>query len=295
MTGNSDLLSEGELALLKSEIRGAFEKSPPTIGVIGVSGVGKSSTINSLFKTNLATSHTVRCTTEFTNIDLEVTAETERHGTMGASLRFVDAPGLGEDVRKDDEYIEMYKQHLPACDVVVWVMTARNRAVALDQMYLARLEEFSDRIVFALNQIDLVEPIRWNTDRGAFIPSEEQEANLKAICEDREERLSSTLGRDISVNYYSAATGFRMVELLEDIVNNVPDDRRWMFGAIKKITPEKFLDGFNEEQRAFVIQEAQRRMAAEATRKTPNVGRAISRVAGAFLSGGNSNKRNDHD
>ena len=36
---------------LRQKIEEAFASTPPTIGLIGVSGVGKSSTINSMFKT----------------------------------------------------------------------------------------------------------------------------------------------------------------------------------------------------------------------------------------------------
>jgi hypothetical protein len=49
---------EEELARLVQELR----QHPPTIGLVGVSGVGKSSTINRMFKTNLPISHTVACT-----------------------------------------------------------------------------------------------------------------------------------------------------------------------------------------------------------------------------------------
>ena len=63
-------ITEQELERMKHVMQEAFKKRPPTIGVIGVSGVGKSTTINTLFKTNLPTSDTVRCTTEFEDVEL---------------------------------------------------------------------------------------------------------------------------------------------------------------------------------------------------------------------------------
>lgn len=78
------------------------------------------------------------------------------------SLIVIDAPGLGEDIDNDPRYLEMYKTNLVQCDVILWIMTGRNRAVALDQMYLQQLSDFYSKIVFGINQVELVEPQAWN-------------------------------------------------------------------------------------------------------------------------------------
>ena len=67
--------------------------APPIIGVVGLSGVGKSTTINKLFSTTLPVSHTKACTKELTTVEfslrlLEGPAKSEQ-----VSLRVVDAPG----------------------------------------------------------------------------------------------------------------------------------------------------------------------------------------------------------
>ena len=116
--------------------------NPPTIGVIGTSGVGKSSTLNAMFGTNFVVSGNIRGTTEINSKKVELMAKRGPAKDKKITLRVVDAPGLGEDVRKDEEYLSMYSNALPECDVVIWVMTARNRAIALDQTYLKRLDRF---------------------------------------------------------------------------------------------------------------------------------------------------------
>jgi predicted GTPase len=131
---------------------------PPTIGLIGVSGVGKSFTINTLFKTELETSDTVACTKEFKAIDLGLEFTKGRAIGTAVGLMIIDAPGLWEDMKRDPEYLSMYREHLSQCDVVLWIMTARNRAVALDQLYLEQLHQFHPKIIFGVNQVDLIEP-----------------------------------------------------------------------------------------------------------------------------------------
>jgi predicted GTPase len=144
--GSASAMTADELDKLRDEIRAVFAEHPPTIGIVGVSGVGKSSTINALFKTELATSDTVRCTTEFCRVELNVTVKKEQED-LTARLWVWDAPGLGEDHTADARYLEQYEKHLAECDVVLWIMAARNRAVALDQMYLQKLSQFKDKML----------------------------------------------------------------------------------------------------------------------------------------------------
>jgi predicted GTPase len=239
---------------LSKEINDTLTNAPPTIGVIGVSGVGKSSTINKMFKTNLRTSDTVRCTTEFSDQLLGTTISSGPKKGQKAILRVVDAPGLGEDFRTDTQHLQMYRENLPRCDVILWVMTARNRAVALDQMYLEKLSEFSDRIFFGINQVDIVEPIDW--DENHNLPSKTQAANIKAIEVDRSERISIVLKRKPTIVSYSAKLHFNLIRLFEEAINTCPPERRWLFDLIKNTSPKDWLaqaKGISEEEKRRII------------------------------------------
>ena len=227
-----------QLASLKKAVGTAFQ-NPPTIGVIGVSGVGKSSTINAMFKTDLPISHTVACTKEFQAIDLrtEIRDHGVAHGKLTA-LRIVDAPGLGEDVRKDAEYLDMYNKHLDRCDVILWVAAARNRGLALDQQYLLELKKYHKKIVFGINQIELVEPMNWSRIN---MPSVDQEKNLEIIYNDRRDRIQSILDVPVVLSLYSAKQGYNLQELFTLLVENCNNERAWMFGAIKSFNPDDFI------------------------------------------------------
>ncbi|NWN23201.1 hypothetical protein GY661_25470, partial [Escherichia coli] len=53
---------------LMQKIEEEYHRNPPSIAVIGLSGVGKSTTINAMFNTNLTVSATTRGTTKFESI-----------------------------------------------------------------------------------------------------------------------------------------------------------------------------------------------------------------------------------
>ncbi len=232
-------ITKKQLEAAKQAVIDEITRKPPTIGLIGVSGVGKSSTLNALFKTDLPVSHVAACTTEFRSIPLSTTINRGEAEGAQVSLNVADAPGLGESIQKDPEYLEMYQENLPACDVILWVLSARNRAIALDQIYLEKLRQFHGKIVFGINQIDLVEPMDWNEKTG--MPSEEQEKNCEIILKDRKAKLDSIMEREIGIVTYSARNRYNLQELFTAMLDSCPEDRAWIFSHIKGFKPEDFI------------------------------------------------------
>lgn len=227
---NYHISPKDELSI-EQAIRKAFKETPPTLGIIGISGTGKSSTLNSMFNTNLAVSHVIPCTKEFINTNLKINCSSEYSTIENAALRVVDAPGLGADIAEDPKYLEMYHKHLTNCDAILWILSARNRAIALDQIYLKELKQYHEKIVFGINQVDIIEPINWNTKTN--LPSQEQYKNIQIIVEDRKKKIESIIKKEISIVFYSAKKRYRLADVYEILINAAPKHRSWMFEPIK--------------------------------------------------------------
>lgn len=256
---------ELELEQAKAAIAEEFAKRIPTIGVIGLSGTGKSSTINAWFGTKLPVSHVRACTKEFWHNDLPVEVKEGEGAGKKVSLRVIDAPGLGEDVKKDPSYLDMYREYLPNCDVILWVMAARNRAVALDQMYLEQLKDFHERIIFCVNQVDLVEPNNWTR---LNLPSEEQEANISEILLDRAEKIGQVVGRTVGIVPYSAGRKYNLQKLFTAAVTSCPGKRAWLFSMIKDFRPD---DAIPEAARSYIARELERLESAKKLKKSADI------------------------
>jgi hypothetical protein len=190
-----------------------------TLGVAGVSGAGKSSTLNAIFGTRLPVAHTTAGGRELARLHL-------------GRLTVIEAPGLGEDARRDPT--REYAEQLADCDVLLWVLAARSRGLALDQSYLDRLAVPRDRLVFGVNQVDLIEPGDWSPWN---VPSGTQEQRLLEIIEDRKARLATTLGRARPVVGYSATRAFRLQELFTELVAACPPGRAAVLRAAKNLRP----------------------------------------------------------
>lgn len=232
-------LTKEDIQKIRRAMLKEISESPPTIGLVGVSGVGKSSTINTMFKTNLPTSDTVACTKLFSKTDIELHFLKGQGAGLEVRLRIVDAPGLGEDIRHDPEYLAMYKEHLGCCDVILWIMTARNRAVALDQGYLKQFRDYFDRMVFCINQVDLVEPLDWNEKLN--LPSETMLRNIEEIATDRKEKIGHVVRRRIEMVPYTAKRGYNLEKLFASVIESLPERRRWLYDALKNFSYKDFI------------------------------------------------------
>src|SRR5580692_2964123 len=238
---NDDIggLTDEDVLAVREAMRDNFGRRPPTIGVIGVSGTGKSSAINAMFKTTLEISHTRACTKEFRAIVIGMKILKGPAKEDPISLVVIDAPGLGEDIRMDPVYIAKYLQRLPECDVILWLMAARNRAASLDQQYLQKLTQFHDRIVFGLNQIDIVHPMDWNDSIN--LPSVEMESNIADIVKDRSEKIANVIGRVPDLVPFSVTRGFNLEMLFNRLITSAPEDRKFVFDLLKNFSYKDFV------------------------------------------------------
>ena len=240
--------------LLLGAILKEFEETPPTIGVIGLSGVGKSSTINAMFGTRKTVSATTRGTVRFHTSKHKVETDKFEGRSAQYTLHVVDAPGLGEDLEQDEKYLAAYKKHLPKCDVALWVIAARNRALAVDQLYLKKLKSVLPNLVIGVNQVDLIEPADWS--RATNLPSEAQKAAIEEVLADRQARLARLYGARTPIIAYSAKKYYNLGNLFLACVEAAPKRRRWMFELVKGFSAKDWLDqveGISDAQKAEML------------------------------------------
>lgn len=136
---------------LEEEISGR----PFKVAIIGQAGVGKSSTLNAVFGLNLPTSDIHEGTTEII----------EKIFPMrdGFNLSIYDMPGLLQSRKKDKVYEEMYKEILPNCDVIVYIIKANTRNIGDDCRILKEIvlpicnqSSVKDNLIIAVNKVDTI-------------------------------------------------------------------------------------------------------------------------------------------
>lgn len=132
------ILSEDDLNLVLDKFK-QERQLPPKVAIFGKAGVGKTTTINSLFNAQWKTSHTVVGTTQAQMKEFEL--------STGGTLNVLDLPGYGRSVAEDREYENIYQEIIPSCDLVFLIIQANTRDLADDQEMIVKitqwLEDFS--------------------------------------------------------------------------------------------------------------------------------------------------------
>ena len=144
----------------------------PVIGIMGKTGVGKSSLCNALFVGEVSpVSDVAACTREPLRFRLQVG---ERFMTI------VDLPGVGESGVRDTEYTALYREQLPRLDLVLWLIKADDRALATDEHFYCQVigEAYRHKVLFILSQSDKAEP----TTGGERLSTEQKQNISRKIC-----------------------------------------------------------------------------------------------------------------
>ena len=119
------------------QIQKSFQEEnsrPPKVAILGKTGVGKTTTINSVFNAKWKTSHTIVGTTKAQMKEFEL--------INGGSLTIVDLPGYGRSIAEDREYEKIYQDMIPSCDLVLLVVQANSKDLADDQEMILKITEW---------------------------------------------------------------------------------------------------------------------------------------------------------
>jgi len=127
------ILSEDELNLVLNKFR-QERRIPPKVAILGKAGVGKTTTINSVFNAQWKTSHTIVGTTRAQMKEFSLSS--------GGTLAVVDLPGYGRSLAEDREYEKIYQEMIPSCDLVFLVLQANTRDFADDQEMIMKISKW---------------------------------------------------------------------------------------------------------------------------------------------------------
>lgn len=230
------------------------QEQPPTVAIIGFTGVGKSTTLNALFNAGQATSDFRPCTKTAADFIVDLKDYIGSKGT----IKIYDMPGLGESIKADERYYALYTDILPKADVIIWLFHAGDRAMTPMQTALVRLismigPEFTNRLLFAVNKADAIAPgeSAWNTKFN--IPSKEQVDNLDGFSRYVRERICEVLPDwEGPVVLYSAKRRYHLEQLMTAMVECMPEKRRWVMDDLADVAA--YEDLIDPEYRPYIEQ-----------------------------------------
>lgn len=204
---------------------------PLDVMVTGVTGAGKSSTLNTFFQNEVAKVGT--------GVNPETMGLTSYQ--LNDYFRFWDTPGLGDGVQKDQEHSHkmidlMYKTYTDDNDVkygfidlVLVVLDGGVRDLGttyklLNEIVVPNFQK--SRVLIAINQADMAMKGRqWD-----YALNKPKEKLLKFLDEKTvsiQRRVHEATGVEvIKPVFYSAEHGFNIDTLFDHLIDNMPDSKR---------------------------------------------------------------------
>lgn len=205
---------------------------------VGATGVGKSSTINAIFNTEVA------------KVGYSVSPETasiEKYEINNIVLW--DTPGLGDSPENDQRYAQQIANALRltdsngdlVIDEVVVLIDGSNRDMKtayeiIENLVIPYIDD-KKRIIIAINQCDmLMKGHYWDYSNNEPMPRLMSELDNKVLSV--ENRIYSSTGIRITPIYYSALHRYNISKLLLTMMRNMPENKRFLLADSLNKNPD---------------------------------------------------------
>ncbi len=200
------------------------------IMITGVTGAGKSTTLNTIFQSEVAT---VGKGVDPQTMDLDTYS-------LNSYFRLWDTPGLGDGIQKDKEHSKkiidlLYKDYQKDnknygfIDMVLVIIEGSNRDMGttyklLNEVIVPNFQK--DRILIAINQADVAMKGRY-WDKKSNQPMPKLKSFLEEQADSIQRRVKEATGVEIiKPIYYSAEYNYNIDKLLDLIIDNMPTAKR---------------------------------------------------------------------
>ncbi|MBR5778160.1 MAG: hypothetical protein IKY22_06860 [Bacteroidales bacterium] len=190
----------------------------------------------------------------------------------GFTLSIADMPGLKNDITKDvNVYIPLYKEVLPNCDLIIYIIDAHTKELGIDVQILRDIvisicqkAGKTRNIIIALNKIDAI---------GQSFP--EYRTNKEYHWDKIENRATPTLAKLITE---------RVMHIYEELVehnifDNIDCNQSPAYSAVYAYNLQDFLLAILDSERGYIFvgTVADKVMARWSDKKSKNIGYDISR------------------
>lgn len=247
-------MSQGDINKIEKHLHEQIDNmEPPTIAIIGFTGVGKSSTLNALFQAGQPTDDVKACT----QVEKVFRGDLEEYIGRKGTINIYDMPGLGESIRADKHHYEVYARILPKADVIIWTFHAGDRAMTPMQTAIEYLisqigDEFTNKLMFAINKADAIAPGESTWNEKFNIPSPEQKINLKEAENYVRARVREILPKwNGPVVSYSAKRRYHLEQLMTAMVEVMSEKTRWRLGELADVAD--YLEMVSPEYREYIL------------------------------------------
>ncbi|OLF75191.1 hypothetical protein AWH60_11255 [Pseudoalteromonas haloplanktis] len=199
-----------DLSLASKWTRGDTISNDIQVIVIGKSGYGKSTTLNSLVRQDVFETNDVEgCTRVMQSAEFQFETKGEY-----CNFSLADLPGIGENPELDKQYITLYRRAINKAHLTVYLLRADQRDYSIDQWAFSELfKTFAEKnnVIVVINAVDKIEPLN---RMFPFVLSSAQSINLK----DKIETICSLFDiTEQQVLPLSAVENYKVDELVSKI------------------------------------------------------------------------------